>query len=149
MRLPRIVVPLESRTSTPVGPILRVARHAVGSRADVVALDDRAIGVDDADLFADGVAFFSVVAGAGNDIALGGGRSADAVVARESLRTAVAPITVTPTSQSVADHDVALSGAGDTQSGEGVALSRRCPAHDVARRGGPTHVALDNRREDR
>ena len=64
--------------------LLRVASHAVCRRADVVALDDRAIGIDDADLRPAGEALLAVGAGARDEIALGGGRSADAVVARET-----------------------------------------------------------------
>ena len=39
---------------------LWVSRHAVGRRADVVALNDRAVGVDDTDLGAVGETFLAI-----------------------------------------------------------------------------------------
>ena len=121
--------------------LLRVACHTVDRRADVVALDDRAVGIDDADLGSVWIALLAVTAGAEMTL-----RSAAVGPPMRLLCTLtpyrVAPITVHAADDDVADDDIIVGRAADRQSGESVALSGCRPAHDVAAGDGRTG-ALD------
>src|ERR1041385_5162900 len=123
----------------------RVGMHAVGGCADVVALDDGAVGIHDSDLFTDGEAFFAVVACTGNNIALGGRRSADAIVTSNHSVLSGA-LNYDADEQGVADHDVAFGRAVDNQSCEDITLFRLSSAHDVSRGRRPTHITFDRDR---
>src|ERR1043166_7085135 len=125
--------------------LLRITRHAVGGGADVVAFDERSIGIDDAELGSIGEAFLAVAAVAGNDVALSCGRTADAVVAGEHAVLGGAAY-LDPDEQRIADHDVALGRAVDVQTDESVAFSRGGAADDVAGGRRTADVAVDTDR---
>src|SRR4030095_6669505 len=121
--------------------LLRVPCRAVDRRADVIAFHDRAIRVDNADLLAYRETFFTVVAGTRDDIALGCGWSAYAVVVYANS-VSRSSYYINTTNHDVADDNIIVGRPADRQSGHSVALAGRRPAHDVAHWDGPAHLAL-------
>jgi hypothetical protein len=92
--------------------LLRVSCHAINRRADVIALDDRAVGVYDGDLGSVGKAFFAVTAGAGDYVALGSGWTANAVIVYADPVSGGA-LHVQAAYNEVADDDIVIGRASD------------------------------------